>query len=988
MHRRNRALFFLCALILLAFLIGLKRSTPSEEPDLDPGEPAIEAYEIFLAQHPYSLRSPMTRAELKQLPKADRPDLAFEQDFLLTMDPKTGTIPIGRLGAANALATDLKGISRRNMPTSVWTERGPNNVGGRTRALMFDPNSSNKAWAGSASGGLWYTNDITSNSGWTNVSDIWANMAIGAIAYDPSNTQVFYVGTGEGYNNIDRVLGNGIFKSTNGGTSWTQLASTASGNVFDRVQDIVVNSDGSVLACTYRLGIQRSTNGGSSWSTELNVAAGRCADLERASDGTLYAAMGIHTTGSLWKSTDNGANWSELTTFPGAGATRRTALGSAPSNANKLFAASQNLANSIQGIYRSDDAGTTWTTLTLPNDCDNFTISDTDFTRNQAWYDLMIAVDPTDENDVVVGGIDLFRSENSGSTWNQVSVWDSFFVTPSGGCTPTMPVVHADQHEIVFDASGRMLVGNDGGVYYAPSLPNTGFPSFSERTGFNTAQYYSGALHPRAGSNVNLGGLQDNGTQRLSSSGTGAAAEVFGGDGGFTHIDQTNPDIALTATTYNNLRRSTNGGLTFSDMIGENTGRFINPTEYDNRENILFAYRDTGSLKRITNVEVSPASSNVTLSPNVGSAISHLRVSEYAPNGTSTLFIGTGAGKIFKGTNAHTGSTLNLTELNNPGVTGAVSSIDIGANEDHLLVTYSNYGVASVWETTDGGTNWTDLDTGSGLPDMPVRWGMYDPNNRHRVLLATEAGVWQSEDILSFGKTQLVPSWLPAPSFPTVRTDMLQYRVSDGTILAATHGRGVFTSFFTEETSLPVELTRFEAETNAQDVLLSWATASETENAGFVIEHAMAEGAFAEMTFVEGHGTTQEAQTYTYQVKDLEPGLHRFRLKQVDFDGTFTYSDVVETNLDVPQHLYLSTIYPNPFAETAHVALVPAASGPVTVALYDVQGRRIQTIFDGTLPAQRKRTLRLDGQALSSGTYFIHVQGQNYTESRKVVRLP
>lgn len=995
MRRRNYALLFVCTLILLALVVGLNRYTsPAEEQEPDPGVPAIEAYEAFLAQHPYTLRAPMSRAELKAIPKADRPDLAMEQDFLRTMDPKTGTVPRERLWVANALAADLKQIARRNQPTSVWTERGPNNVGGRTRALMFDPNTANKVWAGSVSGGLWFDNNITTDGGWTNVSDVWANMSVSAIAYDPTNTQTFYVGTGEGFFNIDAVRGNGLFKSTDGGSNWTQLSSTAN-STFNYVQDVAVASNGAVLACTRDGGVQRSTDGGTSWATVLDASSpgastSRCSDLEVAADGTLYTAMGVFTNGSIHQSTDNGATWSHLSTYPAIA--RRIALGAAPSDANVLYAVSQKQsAQSVEAIHRSDDAGATWTQLTLPNDCDNFTISDADFTRNQAWYNLVIAVNPTDAADVVVGGIDLFRSKDSGSTWNQVAVWDPFFL--NNGCVATMPVVHADQHAIVFDASGQMVIGNDGGVFYAPLLPPAGFPAFSSRnSGFNVTQYYSGALHPNAGNNVSLGGLQDNGTQRLSSSGTGAGAQVVGGDGGFTHIDQTNPNIALTATTRNSLRRSTNGGTSFDNFHSDAaTGKFINPSDYDNRENILYSSATTATvfdqIKRFTDMEGTPTGGTVSLDTNVGAHISHLRVSEYAPAGTSNLFLGTDGGRLFKATGAHAGDPIALTELVNPGVTGSVSSIDIGANENQLLVTYSNYGVASVWETTDGGANWTDLDTGSNLPDMPVRWGMYDPNNRHRVLLATEAGVWQSENILQLGKTQMVPAWQPAPSYPTVRVDMLQYRVSDGVILAAAHGRGVFTSFFTTETPLPVELAHFEAETDAGGVTLTWATATETDNAGFEVQHAEESAqAWHALDFVEGAGTTQEGRHYSYRPADLEPGLHRFRLKQVDFDGNFAYSEEIETYLDVPVHLYLSAVYPNPFSHEAVIELTPAKQGPVTVALYDVQGRRIDTLYDGTMAGGRKQTLRVDGRALPNGTYFIQVQGETFAESRKLMR--
>lgn len=236
----------------------------------------------------------MTQAEIEALPKQDRPDLALLQNLTMTKDPGLGYVPEGAgLAAFRLMQKHLDEYQAKAISGVSWTERGPNDIGGRTRALMWDPNTPNKVWAGGVGGGLWYNTNVSNASVvWQSVNDFWANIAITTITYDPSNTQTFYVGTGEGFFGSSEIQGAGIWKSTNGGTSWAQLSSTDNSN-FLRVQKVAVTSSGTVLAAT-RTGLYRSTNGGSSWTT---IKTGRFADIEVASNGDVYASEGIFSTG-------------------------------------------------------------------------------------------------------------------------------------------------------------------------------------------------------------------------------------------------------------------------------------------------------------------------------------------------------------------------------------------------------------------------------------------------------------------------------------------------------------------------------------------------------------------------------------------------------------------------------------------------------------------------------------------------------------------
>lgn len=968
-----------------------------------------QAYAEMLANHPYN----MSVEEMSSIPKAENPAERQYQDYLLTMDPATQTVPVQRLIEANEDIAAQKrfGILASSMS---WTERGPNDVGGRTRAIMFDPNdvTTRKVWAGGVSGGLWYTNDITDpGESWNSVDDFWSNLAVTAMAYDPTNTSVFYVGTGEGFFNADAVLGGGVFKSTDGGATWSQLGATSptlpSGD-FVGIQDLVVTSAGTVLVATREGGgVQRSTDGGASFSIVLNGvhtgSTSRAADLEIDAAGNIWASMGVFSTSGVWKSTDDGATWTQMNTgtngFPTTGFSR-VEIATAPSDANVVYALTHSSAtNGIGSIYRSGDAGANWVSMPLPADCDVATITAGDFTRGQAWYDLIAVVNPSDPNDVTIGGIDLFRTTDadtdsgsgagSGATWSQSSIW----LNPASlGCTlsPAPPVVHADHHQIVYrpGSSTEVVFGHDGGIDYTADVTATPYPTFVNRNaGYNVTQFYSVDMQSLS-NDLMVGGTQDNGSPQINSAGIGTSfGDATGGDGGFTHINQATNVLAMGANTGTSLHRSLDGGFTwgFIGSLGGCTPSFINPSDLDDGTNELFVNCGT-ALGHVYNL-VSGTIGARTISPGGGlvGTPTHIRTSPFGSVSSARVYVGTSSGAIHRVENAQNGGTAVWSVIDTtPLPVGSISSIDFGAGEDTLLVTFSNYGIAKVWETFDGGTTWHDRDTGSNLVDVPVRWGIYNPNNRAKVMLATEVGVIETDDV-----TAGPAVWSTATSFPTVRVDKLRYRAVDDVVLAATHGRGLWTGTVS---TLPVELTAFNHVTDGNDVTLLWKTASETSNAGFEIEHAAGATAsrsandltFGKVAFVEGNGTTTEAQDYSYTVSNLEPGAHTFRLKQINQDGSSVYSPIVEVDIAVPGAALLTQAYPNPFDHEAKVTLTVAKAQDVDVYLYDMQGRRVATLYSGAVEADRPQEIVVKADGLASGQYIYRAIGDSFTESKTI----
>lgn len=701
----------------------------------------------------------------------DNPGLAAEYEYAITKNPFTNKVPYHKRYEAMEQTRQI--LNQRSAIGGVeWTERGPKNVSGRTRTIMFDPNfeSNQKVWTGGISGGLWYNSDVENNGEWQAVNDFWENISVSCLAFDPSNTQNFYAGTGEGWT-YSSVRGAGIWQSSNAGTSWSRLESTDNEN-FYYVQSIKVSSTGRVFAST-NSGLYYSDNAGTSWTQAIEGFFG---DIELTSDGTLYAAKGRRMMeGTVYKSTNNGDSWTDLMITTDY--TERTELASSPSNPDVIYAVSS-IDRDISWFKKSIDAGANWIDISIPMYLDQQTCSESssDFTRGQAWYDLIMKVNPEDEDMVYVGGIDWHKTTNGGSSWDAVSYW-------TGGCTD---YVHADQHEMAFfpGDNSKALVGCDGGIYFINNMVSGFNSELHVNNNYNVTQFYGCAMENVSASNYMLAGAQDNGTQRFTQAGFGTTSQATGGDGGLCFIDQDDSQIQITSYVYNNWRLSTNGGQNFEYYPNTNNGSFINPAAYDSETNILYASSSPDSLF-VSDVINDGASGNyLAIENGIGDArISAVKISQYSEN---VIFIGTNLGQIYRITNANTNPTATNLNVNLP-LYSNVSSIDLGESEDKILLTSSNYGVASVWQTTNGGSNWTNIEY--NLPDMPIRGCLYNPGNTNQILLATETGVWSINDIST--ETEWVPS---NSGLANVRCDQLIYRNSDKMVAVATYGRGLFTS--------------------------------------------------------------------------------------------------------------------------------------------------------------------------------------------------
>jgi len=925
----------------------------------------------------------------------DHPDLALLHEIRMTKDPSLGYVPNDRKTVAYKYTKELLS-GKAAIPGVFWTERGPDNIGGRTRALFFDPNdaTARKVWAAGVDGGIWYNNDITAaGSTWNKVNDFWSNSAITTLAYDPSNTMIFYAGTGEGFWNVDAVYGGGIWKSTDGGINWVDLPSANPGQYpsasdFTCVNKIVVNSSGHIFAATRgyyinRGGIQRSTNGGTSWAKVLNpyTLIGTtyydwASDIEIAANGDLYASFGAGSLGLIMRSTNNGINWANISPL---GTYYRVELAIAPSASSTtattiLYAIADDgtgTGGDCAWIQRSTNGGNNWASVSIPRYLDQGTCANSanDFTRGQAWYDLIAAVKPDNPSVCVIGGVDVFRTTNSGTNWACVSYW-------TGACRP---YVHADIHAIVFRPgfNNAAAFGTDGGVFFSSDIGNALNPGFTEMNDdYNVTQYYSCAMRNTAGSDYFLAGSQDNGSHKFTAPGINSITEVTGGDGAFCFIDQDNANYQITSYVNNYFFRSTNGGTTFAQITGSTSGMFINPADYDDVNNNLYAAANANQLYQVLNITAVAPTVNTRAVALGGDQISALKVSPYTNH---MLFAGTSnTGSIYRITNANAAAPTS-TAIGAPVGTGYVSSIDVGTNDNQLLITYSNYGVISVWETTNGGTNWANKE--GNRPDMPIRWALYNPDDRKQVLLATELGCWSTTDI-----SVAAPDWQPTNTgLANVRCDMLQYRSSDKLVAIATHGRGLYTTNVFNA-PLPIELLLFKSDCIGNAVKLIWETSSETNNDYFTVQKSYDCVNFKDIAMVKGAGNSNSIKKYAYTDSTSLNAILYYRLKQTDFNGKSTVSVIIMTHCHATLLNPQASVYPNPFQNDIFISFVQPVHEKYLVRIFNSNGQLV--FYNHYMLNSDVSFITINQlQNIPKGIYYINLQSNNYNYTEKIVKI-
>ena len=862
--------------------------------------------------------------------------------------------------------------------TVSWTPVGPGNIGGRIRSILIRPSDANTILIGAVSGGIWKSTD--GGSSWSPMTDGEDQIAFGSMA---NSGDIVYAGSGEPWGNSDAVYGGGIYKSTDFGDSWSLLSSTIGANVwnFRNVAKLAFDPSGNIYAVTKAYnykggvggyytngGLYESTDGGSSWTKINSISTNYyngCDVAPISSSIILFATQ----SGGIFKTTNGGSNWNQITSGLPSSGFQRIAFAQDPGNTNTIYAAFHSTDYSsggdagLKGIYKSTDGGDNWSALTKPGNITS--TGNLSYLGSQGWYGNVIAVDPYNSNNIYVGGVDMMKSTDGGSSWSHLTYWHSYYGTP---------VVHADHHAIAFDPSTANVVydGDDGGIY---KTTNGGGAWTALNNGLEITQFYDGAVYPTG--NTFYGGTQDNGHLKYDGSGT-TWTEVAGGDGGYAAVNQSNLLIAYEEYVYLDLSKATDGvtfnpattGLT--DATNSGLCLFIAPFDLDpENSSVLIAGSDKVWIT--TNSAGSWTQSSNTLSS--GKKVSAVTI----VNSSSPYlgFAGTTDGKIFKCTSL-TGSSdtwNDITPTNNGAYVRRIV-VDLN-NKQHIYACYSGYNNNTttkkhVLYSTDQGTNWNDIS--GDLPDVPVHSLVIDPNDAQTLYIGTETGVYQTTN----GGTNWANISSGMPSY--VPVDRLVLQTGTDKLFAFTHGRSVFVT----TSPIPVELTSFASIIENERVILNWETATETNNYGFDIERSTKSSSWTKVGFVKGSGNSTEPKQYSFVDNYPTGGTNfNYRLKQIDFDGHFKYSETVNVVV-LPKGISLSQNYPNPFNPTTTIRYELSKQGDISLKVYDETGREVRTLVDKNQQAGRYQ-VTFNASDLASGVYFYTLREDGFSETKKLM---
>ncbi|MDQ3017335.1 MAG: hypothetical protein M3R25_11540, partial [Bacteroidota bacterium] len=578
--------------------------------------------------------------KVSKLTKHQRIEGAIEDWKFTSSDVETGEIPTYKRLAAIREAERRVAVQSRNrgggsLSGVIFRERGPSNIGGRTRAVMVDesdPNR-NRIWIGGVSGGLWRSEDITQpDPQWTKLGIEMATTSISDIAQDPNDHDIVYVGTGESY--TGDFQGVGIYKTTDDGASFTLLPSTQNSN-FTFVNEIIVHKNSDVYAATQTGGLLRSKDGGASWEKVLGTSLSGASsndfhDLIWNEESQLFYASNDN---SVFKSaTGDRGIWDNIgTSKPGFPTNlNRVELTICPSDPNVMYVLGA-VGNAASKTYVSNDGGNNWTARSEPG-----VFPGQDFTNGQAWYDLDIAVDPANCGRLIAGGVGMVESTFQGISWQSIADGQ----------------IHVDHHYIVFDEKkpGRVFYGNDGGIWMSNNGGNT---IISRNINYATTQFYCAAIHPGAGNPYIIGGTQDNNTLAISEPGFSPAESVWGGDGVFCFIDQNEPNIQIVSSQNGNYGLSLDGGNDFG-FGASIDGAFINRSGYDDSLNILYGQINTGGFFR-WRIGTSGGPFDEVDVIGQSLAVSAVKVD---PNVSDRVYFGGASGRILRVDNASQQSNL------------------------------------------------------------------------------------------------------------------------------------------------------------------------------------------------------------------------------------------------------------------------------------------------------------------------------------------
>ncbi|MBD0404906.1 fibronectin type III domain-containing protein, partial [Flammeovirga sp. EKP202] len=774
----------------------------------------------------------------------DDPIARQQFEHLMLENPITHEIPANIFEQEKAFIQNIhfQNAKRLRLFSSTatapkWHKRGPFNVGGRTRALAIDRTNENIILAGGVSGGLWRS--IDGGNSWTKVTAPTDRQSITCIAQDPRPhfSNVWYYGSGEVYGNSAAAggaayRGNGIYKSIDGGVSWTSLEGTTfdptvSGGDFQYTSSIVVHDNG-IIYVTHQGGISRSFDDGNTWTKVLENQSSLYTEIISNASGKLFATISNHG----YFMSDDGENWTEITPSEVASISlSRTVMAAAPSNPDVVYFFAHTPGNGTNAhmLLKYTISTNTWDDRTSNLPAYGGYVGN----LSQGSYNQYIKVKPNNEDVVFIGSTNLYRTTNGFTDTSETS-W-------IGGYSPANNVSqyenhHPDNHAMVFLPSNPDIVitSHDGGVSKSKNIMAEAVEWECLNNGYYTTQAYAIAIDEETTGDARiLAGFQDNGKWYTDASATDAdwIEEYAGGDGCYVAIVP-GEHIRYTSTQNGKILRfkgdnpsqpTDYDGIQPTKASGQ---LFVHPYILDPNDSDVMYYPAKKSLW--FNLSLSSINSGYTFN---GTSKGWDTYSNVATSGTITavaaskspeniVVVGTGNGQIYRVNDSRSkSSSVDHLTANKNLPKAYVSCVAVNPKDaDHIVVIFSNYQTKSIYQTKDGGTTWEHVsgnleenEDGSGAGPS-VRWAEFHQptDGEEGLFVGTSVGLYYSP-ISSISENT---HWMQQgeKEIGDGVVTMIKTR-EDGLVVVATHSNGIYSAYYGVDSMPPLVKTTIEERT-------------------------------------------------------------------------------------------------------------------------------------------------------------------------------
>lgn len=791
----------------------------------------------------------------------------------MLMDPSTGKIPEGfhhrEMAFLASYQEQYASIYSNKNRNATWNARGPWNVGGRTRAFAIDVNDQNHIIAGAVSGGIWQSFDAGAN--WQKVSAPNAHPGCVSIAQDtrPGMTNIWYALSGEIYGTSASgggafYLGDGAYRSLDNGSTWTAITSTAGGlpNGFSLNYQggwrIATSPVDSVDACVYMAtygSIYRSIDTGKSWTAVLGAGNDSYfSDVVVSATGIVYACLSSDgkITKGFYRSAD-GIHFTNITpTF--LKSADRTVLTINPNNENEVYFISELPSDTSGGVatynyegtpeyvsllkytyINGDGSGTGGSWSNLSTNLPIYTQNQFDKFNTQGGYDLVVKVQPG-TNHVVIGGTNLYISTDGFTSQNNTKQIGGYAIATTLPNFGVYPNHHPDQHDIFFNKTNpkQAYSISDGGVKFTTDINANNVSWNDVSLGYITSQFYSIAIDAsKSYDQYLLGGLQDNGNYMTRSSNLKSEWLMnINGDGAHNYIA---PDrkFYIISTQLGNVRKvllDERGNVMAKKRIDpagydKSVYNFINHLTVDpNTNDILYMpiAKRLARLADLKSIECTNDNNKLTsgwafsadtiTTPNLSNGASaEITFIATANKPANTLYLGTSNREIYKVENAHNSNmTFKKLTTNRLPNGGYISGIAVDPDTaDNILVCYSNYNIASLFFSRNGGISWQyvggnlegNQNSSSTNPSIRCVNILKDADGRRHYFAGTSIGLFSTDtlkldSVNAFSNKTIWKQESPDGIGAAIVTD-IKVRHSDGYVVVATHGNGIYESYFT-----------------------------------------------------------------------------------------------------------------------------------------------------------------------------------------------